>query len=252
MAALFGFYGRRAAGGNVNIVDFDTPALIVSSASATVAVVPAARTRKRAYHHGDLRRALLDQALALAAERGPAALTLREAARRAGVTEAAPYRHFRSKEALVAALAEEGFAALLARVRRALARAPDQAAARLSALGVAYLRFALERPAHFRVMFGRDLARSHGFRTVGELAQSCFGELMREVSRAQAAGAVAGRDPRPAALALWSALHGLASLQADGLLERQGLARGRGADALARGVVSSLWTGLARREGRQR
>ena len=81
---------------------------------------------KRAYHHGDLRRALLDQALALAAERGPAALTLREAARRAGVTEAAPYRHFRSKDALVAALAEEGFGALLERTRRALARAAER------------------------------------------------------------------------------------------------------------------------------
>jgi AcrR family transcriptional regulator len=210
--------------------------------------VPAARPRSRAYHHGDLRRALLDQALALTAERGPSALTLREAARRAGVTEAAPYRHFRSKEALVAALAEEGFAALLARVRRALARASGRPAARLSALGVAYLRFALERPAHFRVMFGRDLARSHGFRAVGELAQACFAELTGEVARAQRAGAVAGRDPRPAALVLWSALHGLASLRADGLLERQGLARGRGADALARAVVSSVWKGLARKQ----
>ena len=208
----------------------------------------AARSRKRAYHHGDLRRALLDEALALAAERGPSALNLREAARRAGVTEAAPYRHFRSKEALVAALAEEGFAALLERVRAALRRAPAAPAARLSALGVAYLRFALERPAHFRVMFGRDLARSHGFRGLGQLAQACFAELMGEVSRAQRSGRIAGRDPRPAALALWSALHGLASLQADGLLERQGLARGRGADALARGVVASLWSGLARRE----
>jgi AcrR family transcriptional regulator len=210
--------------------------------------VKAPRPRKRAYHHGDLRRALLDQALALAAEGGPGALTLREAARRAGVTEAAPYRHFRSKEALVAALAEEGFGALLQRVHRALARAPRRSLARLTALGIAYLRFALDRPAHFRVMFGRDVARSHGFRGVGDLAQACFGELMGEVSRAQRSGEVAGRDPRPAALALWSALHGLASLQSDGLLERQGLARGREADALARGVVARLWSGLARRK----
>jgi AcrR family transcriptional regulator len=214
--------------------------------------VKAPRPRKRAYHHGDLRRALLDHALALAAERGPDALTVREAARRAGVTEAAPYRHFRSKEALVAALAVEGFGVLLERTRVALARAPQRSLARLTALGVAYLRFAAEHPAHFRVMFGRDLARSHGFRGVGDLAQACFKELMGEVSRAQRAGDVAGRDPRPPALALWSALHGLASLQADGLLERQGLARGRGPEALARGLVTSLWAGLARRGGRKR
>lgn len=211
----------------------------------------APRPRKRAYHHGDLRRALLDQALALAAERGPDALTVREAARRAGVTEAAPYRHFRSKEALVAALAEEGFGALLERTRRALARAPRRSRARLTALGVSYLRFAQEHPAHFRVMFGRDLARSHGFRGVGDLAQACFAELIGAVSRAQRSGDIPGRDPRPPALALWSALHGLASLRADGLLERQGLARGRSAEALARGVVASLWAGLAGRKDRR-
>jgi hypothetical protein len=83
---------------------------------------------------------------------------------------------------------------------------------------------------------------------VGDLAQACFGELMGEVSRAQAARAMAGRDPRPPALALWSALHGLASLRADGLLERQGLARGRSVEALARALVASLWTGLAGRK----
>ena len=211
----------------------------------------APRPRKRAYPHGDLRRALLDEALALAAERGPDALTVREAARRAGVTEAAPYRHFRSKEALVAALAEEGFGALLEQVRLALTRAPQRSLPRLTALGVAYLRFAHGHPAHFRVMFGRDLARSHGFRGVGNLAQACFAVLIGEVSRAQRSGDVPGRDPRPPALALWSALHGLASLRADGLLERQGLTRGRGAEALARGVVASLWAGLARRKVRR-
>jgi AcrR family transcriptional regulator len=214
--------------------------------------VKAPHPRNRAYHHGDLRRALLDQALALASERGPDALTLREAARRAGVTEAAPYRHFPSKEALVAALAEEGFAVLVERVGRALARAQGRPRARLTALGVAYLKFAAERPAHFRVMFGRDLARSHGFRGVGRLAQACFAQLMGEVSRAQRSGDVAGRDARPPALALWSALHGLASLRADGLLERQGLARGRGPEALARGLVASVWAGLARREDGKR
>jgi AcrR family transcriptional regulator len=205
------------------------------------------RNVKRAYHHGDLRRALLDEALRLVEELGPAALTLREAARRAGVTEAAPYRHFRSKDALVAALAAEGFAELLARVRRALARAGAAPAGRFAALGTAYVRFARDRPAHFRVMFGREVASSHGFAEVRDLAQACFADLMGEVAQAQRARAVRGRDPRPPALALWSALHGLASLQVDGLLARQGLAaRGaREADAQARGVVASLWSGLA-------
>jgi AcrR family transcriptional regulator len=208
---------------------------------------PSPLSTKRAYHHGDLRRDLLDQALRLVAEKGPAALTLRETARRAGVTEAAPYRHFRSKDALVAALAAEGFSGLLAGVRRALGRAGPRTLDRLCALGAAYLRFAQKRPAHFRVMFGREVASSHGFPDVRERAQACFGELMREVTEAQRRGAVGGRDPAAPALALWSALHGLASLQVDGLLARQGLCGPRGcrADALARTVVQSLWTGLA-------
>jgi AcrR family transcriptional regulator len=201
---------------------------------------------KRAYHHGDLRRDLLDQALALVEEKGPAALTLREAARRAGVTEAAPYRHFRSKDALVAALAAEGFQALFERTERALARAGPSPRARLGALGAAYVRLARDRPAHFHVMFGREIAGSHGFREVRESAQACFAALLREVTAAQRAGVLRGRDPRPPALALWSALHGLASLLVDGLLARQGLAAPgpRGADALARGVVESLLAGL--------
>jgi AcrR family transcriptional regulator len=202
---------------------------------------------RRAYHHGDLRRDLLDQALALAEEKGPAALTLREAARRAGVTEAAPYRHFRSKDALVAALAAEGFAALFQRTERSLARAGADSRARLVALGAAYVRFARDRPAHFHVMFGREIAGSHGFREVRESAQACFGALLREVTDAQRTGALRGRDPRGPALALWSALHGLASLHVEGLLERQGLAASgrRGAESLARGVVESLLAGLA-------
>lgn len=213
---------------------------------AARATRPARSASKRAYHHGDLRRDLLDQALRLVEERGPAALTLRETARRAGVTEAAPYRHFRSKDALVAALAAEGFQVLCARTEKALARAGAPARARLVALGAAYVRFASDRPAHFRVMFGREIAASHGFREVREAAQACFGALIREVECAQRAGALRGRDPRGPALALWSALHGLASLQVEGLLARQGLSApgARGAESLARGVVLSLLAGL--------
>src|SRR5262245_4881527 len=110
------------------------------------------RAKKRAYHHGDLRRALLDAALELVSSKGVQALTLREVARRAGVTHAAPYHHFPSKEALFAAVATEGFRDLAAAMRAALSgrRGPF---ASLRAIGVAYVRFATEHPAHFRIMF---------------------------------------------------------------------------------------------------
>src|SRR5258708_6887496 len=109
--------------------------------------------RKKSYHHGDLRRALLDAALALLEKSGVEALTLREGARRVGVTAGAPYHHFADKEAIVASVAEEGFVEL----GEAMAAARDAAdpASRLGAMGRSYVRFAVAHPAHFRVMFGK-------------------------------------------------------------------------------------------------
>ncbi len=204
---------------------------------------------KRAYHHGDLRRALTRHALRLVAERGVAALTLRELARRAGVTQAAPYRHFANKAALVAAVAEEGFRSLTAAVEAALAAAPGGGTARLRATAVAYVRFALAHPAYFRVMFGRDVAASHGFRSLWDAGQESFTVLLREIEAGQRSGAFRGGDPRRAALATWSAVHGLASLAVEGLLARQRLApaAGSGVDASVAYVMDALTRGLARR-----
>src|SRR5262245_23788463 len=104
------------------------------------------------YHHGDLRRALLDAALEILAEGGAAGLTLREVARRAGVTHAAPYRHFEDKAALLAAVAEEGFRAVYAEMLARSERVKDPVE-RLYQIGAAYVLFAVTHPAHFRVMF---------------------------------------------------------------------------------------------------
>ncbi|HEX6739484.1 MAG TPA: TetR/AcrR family transcriptional regulator [Vicinamibacteria bacterium] len=207
--------------------------------------------RKARYHHGDLRRALLAQAEALVAEEGLSALTLREVARRSGVSQAAPYRHFPSKLALIAAVAEEGFGEMLARVRRALARAPREHGARLAALSAAYVRFAVDHPARFRVMFGREVAESHGYAGLWNVAQEGFGLLVGEIVDAQEAKVLPGDDPRGPALAAWSATHGLALLLVDGLLARQGLAGpGRSVEALAREVTASLLDGLRHRPAR--
>ncbi|MFN7132092.1 MAG: TetR/AcrR family transcriptional regulator, partial [Myxococcales bacterium] len=105
------------------------------------------------YHHGDLRRALLDGALALLQDEGVGALSLREVARRAGVTHAAPYRHFESKEELIAAVAEEGFHTLRDEMRDAMAAHEGDPRRRLEACGVAYVLFAVGHPAHFGVMW---------------------------------------------------------------------------------------------------
>src|SRR5712692_6190825 len=98
--------------------------------------------RTKRYHHGDLPRALLDAALRIVEMQGTAALTLRAAARLAGVSQAAPYRHFANKEAILAAVAEDGFRSLMAAMRHAVGAVGDSPLARLRAVGLGYVTFA--------------------------------------------------------------------------------------------------------------
>ncbi len=168
--------------------------------------------RKGAYHHGDLRTALVETAARMAAESGPTSVTLREVARRAGVSQAAPYHHFADKAALLAAVAEEGFRLFDAHQAEALANAPDDAVERLAALGVSYLRFALASPHYFHVMFRPSLVactRSPEFDTV---AGRTFQRLLAATAEARRACGRVDTDPYPAALAMWAIPHGLAGL----------------------------------------
>ncbi|QRN93323.1 TetR/AcrR family transcriptional regulator [Archangium violaceum] len=199
---------------------------------------------KPRYHHGDLRRALLDASLALISEEGFGALSLREVARRAGVTHAAPYRHFPDKEALLAAVAEEGFRAMTARMKERMVRetTPD---GRLLACGVAYVLFAMEHPAHFRVMFGPHFSHPPDLGEAGGDTDS-FGLLVGSLAEAQRAGMVREGDTQPLALSCWSMVHGLASLLVDGLLARSGITTVAQAEALAEQTVRVLLHGLAR------
>ena len=203
-------------------------------------------TRKKAadketYHHGDLRQALLDGSLRLIDEEGFGALSLREVARRAGVTHAAPYRHFADKEALLAAVAEEGFRAMTARMNEEMARhsAPLD---RLSACGVAYVVFAVRHAAHFRVMFGPHFTQPL-MPTGGDT--DAFGVLVGALADAQRAGDLPrGEEPRRLGLTCWSLVHGLASLWADRRLDPREFPEG--VEALAWEQTRWLIRGLAR------
>jgi AcrR family transcriptional regulator len=170
---------------------------------------------RRGYHHGNLRRALLDAALAMFVARGSFDFTLRELAREAGVTHNAPYRHFAGKSELLAALREEGFGALAEACRAALVAAgPDDVRARVRALGEAYVRFAVGHPHHFRLMLydplggeGPAPAREPG---------GAFALLQGSLEEARAAGVVRADLPtREIALAAWALVHGLASLMVE-------------------------------------
>lgn len=160
-----------------------------------------------AYHHGDLRRSLIAAARELLRSGGVEAVTLREATRLAGVSHNAPYRHFASREALLAALAAEGFREL----RRALDEAGSRAdpAGRLTALGRAYLHFANADRATFRLMFG-GVVDGAAHPDLAEASGSAFGAL-RNVVAPREPSAPAERE----ALRAWALVHGLAHLVAD-------------------------------------
>jgi AcrR family transcriptional regulator len=125
------------------------------------------------YHHGDLSRALLSAALAIVESRGSEALTLRAAARLAGVSQTAPYRHFANKEAILAAVAEEGFRSLMAAMAHAAVLA-DSPLQRLRAVGLAYVTFATHHSSHFRVMFGREMADRSASTSLRQISTDTF------------------------------------------------------------------------------
>jgi AcrR family transcriptional regulator len=195
------------------------------------------------YHHGDLRRAVLDASLALIAEQGAAALSLREAARLAGVTHGAPYHHFPDKAALLAAIAQEGFELLSKEMATAVAAAQARPDARLAAAGRAYVRFALRHPAHFRVMFRPELWQPAQHTQAARAGDASHAQLVALVDecRRHGLGTSIARDTLM--LLAWSTVHGLASLALDGPLTKDARAS---SEQLAAKVTSAL-TKLLRR-----
>ena len=169
-----------------------------------MSTTPPASNDARPYHHGDLRRALLEAALQAIAEVGPAAVSLRDLARRTGVSHAAPAHHFGDKAGLLTAVATDGFRRLAATLSQTY-----QATGDFLEVGVAYVGFAVTHRAHFEVMFRPELYHPDD----PELTQA------REQARAllyppaaEAANSPDGRDDVRAGVAAWSLVHGLATL----------------------------------------
>lgn len=207
---------------NVNVVN-------MSAKRSTV-------SRRQTYHHGDLKRALTSAALSLVAEKGPKGFTLTEAARRAGVSAAAPYRHFADKAELLAAVAEQGFQELHVALGAA-AECVSDPRERVVELGRAYVRWAISHPDHYQVMFGAESLKADqpGMAVAGEQA---FGDLLDAIVKCQEAGIVEGRDPREVAAPLWSLVHGIASLAIGGQLTAVGIVQAP--DELIAGVVAQV------------
>lgn len=204
----------------------------------------------RAYHHGDLRRGLLAAARDLLVERGVPGTSLRAIARRAGVSNRAPYHHFEDKMSLLAELAREGFAEF---TRRMLEHEDiEDPVERLRQQGRSYVRFAIEFPSDFEVMYWPELCNTENFPDREDCAKPAFDALIRAL--AQIAGPAATVDQLDdVAVAGWASVHGLATLKAQSVLshlEEEGM--GESESAMIEGILectNRMLVGEARRVG---
>ena len=168
--------------------------------------------RRKSYHHGDLRRALVDAAAELAAERGPESVTLREAAKRAGVSHAAPYHHFAGRGELLHAVALEGFRRMDAEMKAAYKRNEKASPYdRLGALGKAYIRFAARNPHYFRAMF-RGVTLDKAFPDPDEHGKRQFEGLVQAVQACLGEAGPPSKRALDHVLTAWAIVHGTASL----------------------------------------
>ncbi|MBV8392584.1 MAG: TetR/AcrR family transcriptional regulator [Alphaproteobacteria bacterium] len=194
----------------------------------------------RAYHHGNLREALVEATLRLFEEGGPEAVTVREAARRAGVSSGAPFRHFPNRTVLMTAVAEEATHRLYARVMAAV-DASQPAMAQLRAIGRAYLGWASDNPTHFAVVSNRSLIdydSSASMKRENEELQLVMSRLLDD------AGAPAGANLNARAF-----IYGLARMRIDGHLPQWGVAKPRDSRAAMEAALDLFLEGLVRPKG---
>jgi AcrR family transcriptional regulator len=201
---------------------------------------------ERPYHHGDLRRAIVSAALDILSETQSLEFSLRELARRAGVSHNAPYKHFAEKRELLAAVSTAGFERLTQRMSNAMTR-PGNARAQLFAMLRAYIQHGVENPALYRLMFGGYLSTPDDGRPAIERASAeRTRALLTGVIVEGALGRAIPNTPRNerkiagAILACWSLVHGLTMLLADGLVGPR-----KKSDALGDTVVQGMLDGLA-------
>lgn len=219
---------------------FKRPVLVSSDPSD----LPSATAAPVDSDHATRERLIL-AAITLAELEGPASVGLREVARRAGVTHAAPYRHFHDREALIVAIAERGFRELLEHCNAGGQGATDgelsqpDPLARFWGLGIGYFTFAIQRPGLFRVMFSPEAARAPALRAS---EGAVFSLCVTSIVAAQRAKKVTAGDPQILALVAWSAMHGAAMLYLDGLVRWAGL--DAPPETLARELATQVFRGM--------
>ncbi|HSV22148.1 MAG TPA: TetR/AcrR family transcriptional regulator [Xanthobacteraceae bacterium] len=206
---------------------------------------PDVNNQDRPYHHGDLRRAIVSAALEILSETQSVEFSLRELARRAGVSHNAPYKHFADKRELLAAVSAAGFEALTKRMTREIA-GHSNARAQLFAMLRAYVRQGVENPALYRLMFGGYLSgpldeRPAIERAAAEKTKALFAEAIIDGALGQAIPNTSRNERKIAGaiLACWSLAHGLTLLLADGLVGPR-----KKSDELGESLVQGMLDGL--------
>ena len=222
-----------------------------SSAAKTAAAKPRRRVSRasapKPYHHGDLRRVLIDAALQLVGEGGAEAVSVREAARRAGVSPGAPFRHFPSRDALMQAVAEEAQRRFRAEIEAALATAaPGDPLGRFRCLGLAYLRWAMRNPTHFEIISSRRFFDHDRAVAISRDNDELIGLTERTLGEAFAAGQLRTVDLKQVQVAGRALVYGFARMNIDGHFPRWGVA-GPEAEQTAEAILDLFIEGIARR-----
>ena len=197
-----------------------------------------ARKHAHRYHHGDLSRALLQEAVRTIQRGGVESLTLRRVGEKLGVSRTALYRHFTDKSALLAAVAQEGFRTLRIQNQDAW-QTRGGGRAGFAAMGAAYVQFAVDHPSHYRVMFGGfvdELVRNPGLAEEGAAA---FQVLVDAIVSLQQQQAVKADNPLQLAQYIWATVHGIAMLAIDGQLKQP-------VETVVAFMNERLWTGIRR------
>lgn len=162
---------------------------------------------------------MIDAALEVIADVGPLGLTIREVARRAGVSHAAPYRHYTDKDELILAVVERGFELLDEAMAQARAAAPEEPLAQFAAAGAAYLNFALQFPMYYRVMFSGDLLNRNGHEALRHTSSASFQQIQHDLKVCQELGIVRQGNPLLQAIFIISTVHGFVSLVNDNRID---------------------------------
>jgi AcrR family transcriptional regulator len=199
---------------------------------------------KEKYHHGDLRAALLEAALAVISEIGPQGLSIREVARRAGVSHAAPYRHFADRDELILAVVEQGFDLMQQTMQAEKAAAPADPLNQFAAGGLAYVNFALAHPAYYRVMFSGDLLSSTGHLSLQHTSHEALQEMVANITECQQLGVVRKGDPITQALTILATIHGFVSLVNDNRIVHL-IDKAYSLESIRDAVLTAIFEGLA-------